>query len=145
MWPKRKMTLVDPLGVRAVPRVNALWPPREQCRGPDESMAAAQLDHPLGLNVLSVLDRGEMPIDQRSVGQWPEMLDRLQLRRVGRKEQKMDMLRHAQPGAHMPPGPVQHQNNFLVGTGLHFSGKRFEFRFEESNAHTGGEMADGTA
>jgi hypothetical protein len=73
------------------------------------------------------------------------MLDRLQLRRVGRKEQKMDMLRHAQPGARMPPGPVQHQNNFLVGTGLHVSGKRFEFRFEESNAHTGGEMADGTA
>ena len=51
----------------------------EQRGGPDEITAASQFDKPRGLDVLQFVDRDEMPVDQSGIGQWPEMLNRLQL------------------------------------------------------------------
>jgi hypothetical protein len=46
----------------------------------------------------------------------------------------MDMLRHAQPDARVPPCPIENQNNFLVGTSPHFGGKRFELLGKKRDA-----------
>ena len=47
------------------------------------------------LNVLQLLDSGELAIDQGGVGQRPEMFSGLELGRVGREEEQVDMLRDA--------------------------------------------------
>jgi hypothetical protein len=62
-----------------------------------EAGAARELD------VLQLLDRGELPVDEAGIGEWPEMLSWLQFRRIRRQEEQMDMLRHAEPQARMPP------------------------------------------
>jgi hypothetical protein len=57
------------------------------------------------LSVLQILDRGELAVDQAGICQRPEVLGRLELGRVRREKQQMDMLGHAQPQAGVPSLP----------------------------------------
>ncbi|HEV8192685.1 MAG TPA: hypothetical protein VGP82_14560, partial [Ktedonobacterales bacterium] len=41
-----------------------------------------------GLDVFELLDGGEMAVDQRRIGQWPEVLGRLELGRIGGRKSK---------------------------------------------------------
>jgi hypothetical protein len=45
----------------------------------------------------------------------------------------------------MPSSPIQNQNNLLVGTDTYFCSKRFELRFKQGDADTGGQVKDGAA
>lgn len=65
-----------PLGHMSV--VEALWPPMEQQRGADEVWLRLECDTALRLRLLQVLDRGEMTVDQRRIGERSEALSRLQ-------------------------------------------------------------------
>ena len=131
--------------LRAMTAMDAPGPPGEKCRGPDQIAPVAQCDDPRGLDIFQFVDRGEMPVHESGVGERPQMLDRLQFWRVGREEEQMDMLGHAQSQAVVPPGPVQNQDNLFVGTSAHLCSERFELRFKQRNAHAGREMADRAA
>jgi hypothetical protein len=48
--------------------------------------SATQRDTAPGLRLLHVLDRGEMTVDQRRIGERPEVLSRLQFWGIGREE-----------------------------------------------------------
>src|SRR5262249_26598152 len=66
------------------------------------------------LGVLQLLDRGEMPIDERTVDQRPEVLGGLQLRGMGRgRNSRCSVLRHAQLDARMPAGAIE--DAFMLG------------------------------
>lgn len=82
--------------------VNALRPPREQCCRPDKITTVAEFDASRRLDVLEVVNGGEMAVDEDRVGQRPHMLDGLEFRRIGWKEEQMDMHRHMQTYARMP-------------------------------------------
>ena len=55
-----------------------------------------------------------MLVDQGGVGQRPEMFGGLQFGRVRRSELQMQMVRHLQPEAGVPPRTIQHENDLLV-------------------------------
>jgi len=54
--------------------------------GADEGWLRLECDAVLGLRLLQILDAGEMTVDQRSIGQRPEMFGGLQFGGVGREE-----------------------------------------------------------
>ena len=54
-----------------------------------------------------------MPIDESGVGYRPQMLSGLQLGRVGRQKEQVNVLGHMQPHAGMPSSTVEDQNNLL--------------------------------
>jgi hypothetical protein len=82
--------------------------------GADQVRMRLERDTAFGLGVFQVVNAGEMPVGERGVGQWPEMLDWLELRRVGRQKQQMDMVRDAQVDAGVPARPVEDQYNLFV-------------------------------
>jgi hypothetical protein len=55
-------------------------------------VAGLEGDAAFRLDVLQFVDAGEMLVDQHRVGQWPEVLGRLQLGRVRWQEQQVDMV-----------------------------------------------------
>ena len=79
------LSFLDPLG-----------PPMEQGRGADEIAAALQGDTPRELRLLEILDCGEMAVDERRVGQRPQVLGGLQLGRERGQEEQMEVLGDAQ-------------------------------------------------
>jgi hypothetical protein len=107
-------------------------------------MAAGLQGHAArGLGVFEVLDGGEMAVGQGSIGQRPEMLGRLELRRIRRQEEQVDIVRYAQLDAGMPAGAIQHQDYLLGGTGPHLARELGQFHFKHGNADGGGQMKDG--
>ena len=56
-----------------------------------------------------------MPIDQHGIGERPQMLCRLELGRVGRQEEQMDMVRDAQALGAVPAGTIQHEDDLPGG------------------------------
>ena len=60
-----------------------------------------------------------MSVDQRVVGQRPQMLGRLQLGRIRRQEEQVQTFRNDERLAGMPSGTVEHQHNLLVLTRSH--------------------------
>ena|SRR5690242_17663828 len=71
-----------------------------------------------------------------------EMLGGLQLGGVGRQEEQVDVLRHAQLDAGMPTSAVQHEHDLLARAGADLAGKRVQFGLEQRDAHRGGEVED---
>ena len=67
------------------------------------------------LGILQVVDRGEMAVDQDGVGQRPQMLGGLQLGRIRRQEEQVDVLGDAQVHTGVPAGAIEHQHDLLVG------------------------------
>ena len=84
-----------------------------------------------------------MAVNQHRVGQRPEMLGRLELRRVRRQKQQVNVLRHAQAHAGMSPRPIEHEDNLLAGASADLAGKLGQLHFEDGNADSGGQMKDG--
>ena len=87
---------------------------RRSASSSERVRAALQGDAARGLGVFQLLDAGEMPIDQHGIGERPQMLCRLQLGRVGRQEEQVDMVRHAQALGAVPAGAIQHQHDLLA-------------------------------
>jgi hypothetical protein len=111
--------------------------------GADQLRVTLQLSTASELGVLQLLDRLEMAIDQAAVGQWPEVLGRLELRRVRREKQQVHMVGHAQFDAGVPAGAVEHQHDLLGGTGSHCSREGGQLDFKERDADAGGQVKDG--
>lgn len=84
-----------------------------------------------------------MAIDQHSVGQRPQALGRLQLGRVGRQKQQMDVLGDAQVEAGVPTRAVENQHNLFTRPSAHLAHEGGEFDVEERDADRRGEMEDG--
>ena len=75
------------------------------------------------LDLLEVVDRGEVAVDEAGIGERPEMLGGLQLGRIRRQEVQMDVLGDAQPHAGMPAGAVEDEHDLLGGAGAHRAAK----------------------
>ena len=88
----------------------------------------------------------EAGIDERLVGQGPELFGQLQLGRIWWQEQQVDMLGmrgHTGPLAGMPARLVEHQDNLFAWARSHCLGKRGQFRLEERNQDPRGQVPDG--
>lgn len=105
---------------------------------------ALQRDTASGLDVFELVDAGKVAVDERRVGQRPEMLGRRQLGRIGRQKEQMDVLGDPQAPTRMPPSPIQHEDDLFLRTSSHLSGKGSELDFEEGDADGGSQMKDGT-
>ena len=66
------------------------------------------------LSILELLDGGEVLIDECSVGQGPGMLGGLELGRIRRQEQQMQMLRHRSRRYRAPAGAIEHQHDLFA-------------------------------
>ena len=115
----------------------------EQGGGADEIGACLQGDTALGLDVFEFVDAGEMPVGQHRVGQRPQVLRGLQLGGVGRQEQQMDVLGHAQPQAFVPAGTVEHEDDLFGRTGADLTGEGGQLHLEERDTDGGGQTKDG--
>ncbi len=109
-------------------------PPVEARGRADQLRVALQLSAAGKLGILQLLDGSEVAVDQAGVGQWPQVLGRLELGRVRRQEEQMDMLGYTQAEARVPAGPVEHEDDLLAGTGPDRVGERGELDFKECNA-----------
>lgn len=70
---------------------------------------------PSKLGVFQIIDGGEVLVDQRGIGQWPEVLGRLQFGRVRRQKVQVDVVRDARVDAGMPPARSCPSTICLVG------------------------------
>jgi hypothetical protein len=120
--------------------VEALRPPVEEGGRADEGGLRLQGDTAPGLRLLEVLDRGEMPIDERRVGERPEVFGGLQLGGVGWEEVEIDVVGHAQAQTGVPPRPIEDQDDLFVGTGSRLASEGGELRLEEGNIHARRQM-----
>jgi hypothetical protein len=66
--------------LRSLALHNALGPPMEARRRADEAAAGLQDGAAGGLGLLKIVERREVLVDQRRIGQRPQMLGGLQLR-----------------------------------------------------------------
>jgi hypothetical protein len=123
--------------------LDTLWPPAE-ARGRAGEIAPTLEGRTAGeLHLFQFVEGREVAVDQRCIGERPEVLSRLQLRRIGWQEQKMDMLGHPQSDAGMPPGAVEHEDDLLLGAGADLPGEGGEFHLEQVDADRGGQVEDG--
>jgi len=107
----------------------------EKGSGADEGWLRLECDAVLGFRLLQILDAGEMTIDQRSIGQRPEMFGGLQFGRVGWEEVQIDVVGHTQAQTGVPSGTIQHQHHLLCGADSHVARNGSEFGLEEWDAH----------
>jgi predicted DNA-binding transcriptional regulator AlpA len=73
--------------------VEALWPPMEEGGRADERGLRLERDTVLGLRLLQRLDGSEVPIDQRRIGERPEVFGGLQLGSIRRQEEQVGAIR----------------------------------------------------
>src|SRR5258706_8172442 len=95
---------------RALSFLEALRPPVEQRGRADQIWTGLEGDAALSLRVLEVVDRGEMAVEQGGVGERPEVLGRLEVRRIRRQEEQINVLRpvHTQTGVPARTGEDEH-------------------------------------
>ena len=74
--------------------MNTLGPPMEAGGRTDEIRPALEGSAAGELGIFEVLNGGEVLVDQGGVGQRPEVLGWLQLRRIGWQEEQMDVVRN---------------------------------------------------
>jgi len=85
---------------------------------------------------------GEVLVDQRGVGQGPQVLGRLQFGGIGREKEQVHVVWDPEADAGMPAGPIQHEDDLLGGTGSHLTGKLGQLHFKHGNADGGGQMKE---
>ena len=117
----------------------------EQGGGADALALTLQLGAAGKLRVLQFLNAGEMPVDQDRIGERPQMLGGLELRRVGWQEEQMDVIGNPESQARMPASPIQDEDNLLVRACSCLPSKGSELYLEEGNTHAGRQMKDGAA
>jgi hypothetical protein len=98
-----------------------------------------------GLGLFEVLDRREVPIGQGGVGERPQVLGRLEFRRVGGQEQQMPMLGNTEPQTTVPACAIEDEPDLLGGARADLLGEGGEFRLKEGNGDRRGQMEDRAA
>jgi hypothetical protein len=116
----------------------------EPCRGSNQIGSGLQGDAAGGLGVFEFLDRGEMAVGQGGIRQRPEMFGGLELGRIRRQKQQMDMLRHAQLDAGVPPRTVEDQDNLLGRSSADLAREGLQLDLEERDGHACRQVEDGT-
>ena len=114
----------------------------EQRGGADEVAARVEGDAALGLGIFELVDGGEVPIDQHGVRQRPQMLGGLELGRIRREKQQVDVLGHVQLDARMPARAIQHEHDLFAGAGADLTGEGRQLDFEERDTDRCGQMED---
>jgi hypothetical protein len=84
-----------------------------------------------GLDVLEVVDRGEMPIHQNGIGEPPQMFRGLEFGRIRRQEEQMHMVGDAEALGAMPARAIEDEHNLLGRTRADRLGEGGEFGFED--------------
>jgi hypothetical protein len=90
-----------------------------------------ELGTAIDLNGFKVVKVGEMPISNPFIGERPEALGWLKLRRIGRKKNEMDALGNANILTDMPARLIKHKNDMLVRTSSHGTGKMLQSQGED--------------
>lgn len=85
------------------------------------------------LGIFEILNRSEVLVDERGVGQRPQVLGRLQFGGIRRQKEQMDVVGHAEFDAGMPPRTIEHQHDLLGGTGSGLACKLREFHLKDGN------------
>ena len=114
----------------------------EQRGGADEVAARVEGDAARGLGIFELVDGSEVAIDQHGVRQRPQMLGGLELGRIRRKQQQVDVLGDAQLGARMPASPIQDEHDLFGGAGADLTGEGRQLDFEERDTDRCGQMED---
>jgi hypothetical protein len=70
-------------------------------------------------------------IDQRRIGQWPQLLGWLELGRIGWEEVQKDVVGNAQALTLVPARTIEDQDDFLARACSHALGERHECGFKE--------------
>src|SRR5947209_6750860 len=103
----------------------------------DEVRLGLEDEAALSLDCLKHGQALEAPIGERLIGQGPEMLCWLQLRRIRRQECEVDALGDADLLAGVPARAIKNQDDALAGTGTNIPGKGGEHLPEERRRHGG--------
>lgn len=114
-------------------------------RRPNEVRLSLQRHTARGLRLLEGVEVREVAVDQGSIREWPQMLCRLQLRRIGGQEEQVEVVGHPQARTRVPARPVEDQHDLLVGTGSHLAREFGQFHLEERNGDAGGQVEDGAS
>jgi hypothetical protein len=125
--------------------VDLLGPPMELRSGADAVGSLLQGGALRELGVFEVLSRDEVAVDEHVIGEGSEMLGGLQLRRIRRQEELVDVVGHLESLAGMPARTIQDQNDLLAGAGADRRGEGDQLDFEERDADRGGEMEERVA
>jgi hypothetical protein len=108
----------------------------EQRGGADAVRALLEGEAVGELGVLQLLDAGDMLVDQRGVGQGPQVLGGLQFGRGGWQEEPMHVVGDTQLEARrFPPRPIEDQHDLLAGTGAHGARELGQLDREERDVH----------
>jgi hypothetical protein len=111
----------------------------QRCRA--DALGLALEDRAVGqLRLFELLDGLKMAVDERHVGQRPQMLGGLEFGRIRRQEEQMNMVRDTQALSGVPAGAVQDEYDLFVWPCPCLARKGGEFGFKERNAHTRGQM-----
>src|SRR5579859_4384993 len=128
---------------RVLEFAEAARPPMKAGRRADEVASGLQRDTACRLGILQVLEGGEVLVGQCRVGQGPQVLGRVELRRVGRQEEQMDVLGDPQLDARMPAGAIEDQHDLLLRPRPHCLREGGQLGLEEGDVDRRREVEDG--
>ena len=106
-------------------------PPMEEGVLSDEVRLLLEVETARCLHLLERREIGKAPVGQRLIGQWPEMLRRLQFGGVGRQEDEVDACRDLNRLPGVPARAIEHQQDLLGGTCPHIPSKGGEHLAED--------------
>jgi hypothetical protein len=140
--PKTSLKRVKLVYPRTLSLLDPLRPPREPRGRANEVGTRLEGDAAGSLGVFELVDRSEMAVGQGGIGERPEMFGGLQLGRIRRQEEQVDVLGHTQLDARMPAGAIQDEDDLLGGSSTHLSGERGQLDLKEGDADRRGQMKD---
>jgi hypothetical protein len=110
---------------------------------PDEVRMVLEEAALVGLDSFKVVQRGETAIDQRPVGQGPEVFGGLQLRRIGRQETQMETRGQQDLGTGVPAGTIQDEKDVFARTGADEAGEFAQGDLESGERDGGQDQEEG--
>jgi len=116
--------------------------PIEQGSRPNQIWMGLQRDTASGLDVFQFLNAGEAPVDQRRIGERPQMFRRLEFWGVGLEKQQVEVVWHTQALGAVPAGPIQDQHDLLLGSCPDVVSECRQLRREQGNADGGRQMKE---
>lgn len=122
--------------------VETLGPPVKECGRADEGGLRLQGDTALGLDVLQLLNRAEMAIDERGISERPQMFRGLEFGGVRRQEEEVQMVWHAQALGAVPACPIQDKDDLPGGTRADGLRESREFGLKERDIDAGRQVKD---
>lgn len=97
----------------------------------------------VGLNGLQVVQRGETAIEQRAVGQGPEVFGGLQLGRIGWQETQMKPRGQEELGTGVPSGTIQDEKDVFARTSADEAGEFAQGDLEGRERDSGQDQEEG--